>query len=305
MTDIEFRKKRFFNIYRQNPNKIMRISPLILFGHVGLHPMAGLKSAVSEYLEKSAVISGLSNQWEQSAGDILNMENITPNGMVVPKSYNQVEYNRVVYCLYKLIEHCGLAKNTQITKWSIVPNIRVKASKIEKDGMLSRDTEYPHSDCWSGVPTNYATFHLSLFGDVSSNCLSFFVPKETFRDKYLCPIKNYGLGQKYLEHYDKISFTTGMLDNTWYIFDASILHSTTILPLVSSYGYRVSIDMQIVIADSPDVIYGETDRDESTYTIEEFSEIGMSKIISFDHGIGEREPNPSKNSARNLSIIDT
>jgi hypothetical protein len=169
------------------------------------------------------------------------VQNITPNGMVVPKRHLVLEYNLLVSSFAAIID--SLKINDLISSWHIPLNLRYKQGEVNQDNMQRHHpTEHIHSDSWAGESSESVTVMIPIFGDVERNHVSFYKPPEDFEEGWLGPLPTYLDGKKYADRYSKIDFvpTKGSL----ILSDFAGLHSSSRLP---SAGSRLSIDTTFVL----------------------------------------------------------
>ena len=165
---------------------------------------------------------------------ILNLPNITPNGVVMPKKENLFFYNKLQNYLFKLMDKYMMY---EICKKIELCEVRLMRSNNDSyDPNRSYSSSKIHSDTWSGNPCD-SKVALYVDGD-KENTIRFFKPKKInlsfFKKKrnYKTAIKNYG------------SIPIKFLDpNKLTIFDQACLHQT----YNKNTDIRLSVDFGVIL----------------------------------------------------------
>ena len=169
-----------------------------------------------------------------------NFLNRTPNGKLLPKKENQIEFNNVVKSYRNLIMSLGFSKN--INKW-VIPSIRYKESKMNPKNLnRSSNSELIHSDVWAGWDSNSILVQIPIIGDTKNNRIKYFDIPENANKKWITK-KSFSTAQKeyaskckpLLHHYKK-----GYI----YVSDIIVTHKTERL---KNSKPRVSIDIPILL----------------------------------------------------------
>ena len=132
------------------------------------------------------------------------LDNVTPNGGVVPKKEFQLEYNLVLRSWSKIVKNMVKNDPSLITKFRITPNIRIKfAQDIEENINRTLNTTWPHSDAWVEGPWTMNCY-FPVFGDVENNNLRFWTVKNNneFSNKFLNNASTYEEMQWVLDYYE-------------------------------------------------------------------------------------------------------
>lgn len=168
------------------------------------------------------------------------VQNITPNGMIVPKRDLILEYNFFARAFAELFE--SLAISDQIACWSNLPLLRVKRGHFDSN-LLKRNysSEHRHTEAWfPGHINRTITVFLALFGDVKNNRVVFYAPPENFREEWLVPQQSYESMSHISSQYREIDlpYEQGYL----YIADTATMHQSV---REGTTGPRVSLDTNV------------------------------------------------------------
>ena len=204
------------------------------------------------------------------------IQNITPNGMMVPKRHLNVEYNLLVKSFADIIASCNI--NDLVSSWHVPLNLRVKLGQADDANLLRHHpTEHIHSDSWAGESSESVTTHIPIFGDVERNHLTFFSPPDDFQEEWLGALPSYRDGGHIAERYNHLDVIPqkGYL----YFHDFSGLHSSHRFP---NAGARVTLDTTFVL-NRPEPILGTEHpwRENERATNETLSSLGDQKLFYF------------------------
>lgn len=257
MNDLEFRKKLFDEM--SNEFKNTRHHDFILTFKIPEDSFASFQLAIKLYIMRSFPKGLIMNvkkmihdddYFIKSIEDNFNrLENVTPNGIVVPKIENYIEYNVIVKRWYNFFEEINI--NKHINTWHVPLNVRIKLGRSNKDfeekynnnNKRHHPTETIHSDAWAGESSESISTMLPLFGDIKNNNVQYYVPKKNSYDKFSndwlnsFPTYNDGL-KNCIEHYEKFEdniYELGVMA----LADFCTLHQTN---RPSNAGTRISID---------------------------------------------------------------
>lgn len=98
--------------------------------------------------------------------------NVTPNGMMMPKTNNIGPYNEFMRSFLDLMDILGLYD--KFKAWN-VPAIRYKGEQFTSEqAVRPRASEYAHSDSWLGWDQSAIVFMVPLLGDCQHNGVRFF-----------------------------------------------------------------------------------------------------------------------------------
>lgn len=98
--------------------------------------------------------------------------NVTPNGMMMPKTNNVGSYTDFMRRFLDLMDMLGLYDHFKA--WN-VPAIRYKGEQFTSEqAVRPRASEYAHSDSWLGWDQSAIVFMIPLLGDCANNGVRFF-----------------------------------------------------------------------------------------------------------------------------------
>lgn len=215
----------------------------------------------------------------------LEIPNITPNGMIVPKRHSILEYNVLVRAFAHIVESMGIGK--MIVSWHIPLNLRIKFRELNSENMKRHHpTEHIHSDSWAGESADSVTVHIPIFGDTDRNCVIFYDPPSSFEESWLGPRPTYGDGQSVAKQYKKLDFVPpkGHL----LLADFSTLHASTRLP---DAEVRVTIDTTFVPRrdkpqDEKETIHPWRENERATH--ETLCNLGLTHLFVFPDDIKQK-----------------
>ena len=166
------------------------------------------------------------------------LPNVTPNGLVLPKSETCLEYNIIHSVVADIFR--GLGIDNFVDGIHLPVNIRmVNGRKNAKIDNRPRASVKIHSDIWAGEPAEAIMVFLPLFGDTVSNGVKFFEIDE-FPESLIRPLNDYdeGGGPKLVANARvyKCGFNVGEVVFT----DPFLLHQT----VKNKEGLRLSIDFR-------------------------------------------------------------
>lgn len=165
---------------------------------------------------------------------ILNLPNITPNGVIVPKKENLILYNKLQNYLFQLMDRYMMY---EICEKIELCEVRLMRSSNESyNSNRSYSSSKIHSDTWSGNPCD-SKVAIYIDGD-KKNTIKFYKPRKidsSFFNKkknYETAINNYGsVLIKYLD------------TNKLTIFDQACLHQTH----NKNTDIRLSLDFGVIL----------------------------------------------------------
>ncbi len=202
-----------------------------------------LKNLIYKYISKSLNVYFNINLKSKSVNIlkyeklILNLPNITPNGVIVPKKEIIQEYTNIQNYLIKIMDKYKL---DSIIKTFEICDVRLmRSNKSNYNAKRSYSSSNVHSDNWSGNPCD-AKIAMYIDGD-KKNTIEFYKPKKInnkFFDKkndYKKAIQDYGFKKIKEMNVNKIT-----------IFDQACLHKTK----NKNCGIRLSIDFGIILKEN-------------------------------------------------------
>ena len=180
------------------------------------------------------------NNWTKIL-KIINKEkpqNITHNGLFVPKKEISIEYNLMVKSFVSLIKSIGLDK--KIKYFIGPPQLRIKFGN-KKGKFMPNSSEFAHSDAWTDINTkSCSTLFLPLAGDCTNNFVNFFYPNNDYSDEWL-DRRYFKDGYDMIKNYKKINVKYEK--TTCIVSDSSILHQSI---TKENSKPRLSMDIGII-----------------------------------------------------------
>ena len=165
--------------------------------------------------------------------------NITHNGLVVPKKETTLEYNLFLKSFYFFIKNSGIS---DCVKYFIgPPQLRIKYG-LKKKKLQNNSSEHIHSDAWTQLNTKKSiTIFIPIYGDTNRNYVEFYSPKDKFLEEWLNPKFFSDASVDLLKSYKKIKLKYSI--GNFILADCSTLHQSVIL---GNAKPRVSIDIGII-----------------------------------------------------------
>lgn len=166
--------------------------------------------------------------------EILSLNNITPNGMILPTIETCLSYNLVHHSISNILESLHL--------FDLVNKLHNPVTVRYVDGHLSQKDNRPrssskiHSDIWAGEPTNAIVVIIPIHG-IDNVDIKFWEPGENFND-YMKPLNDYYDGLSLVNHNKQ--YNVNMENGYLYMFDPILLHQTH----KNDRGYRISTDFR-------------------------------------------------------------
>lgn len=199
-----------------------------------------LKKFVKQYLIKSidsyneSRINNKDFNLIKNSKLILDLPNITPNGVIVPKKENFLEYVKIQKFIINLMR-----KNKLIELASKIELCEVRLMRSNKHNYESKrsySSTKIHSDSWSGNPCD-SKIVIFIDGD-KNNSIEFFKPRRIDKNFFLKK-KNYDIAIKKYGYRRIKKLDTNKIT----IFDQACLHRT----INFNRNLRLSLDFGIII----------------------------------------------------------
>ena len=164
------------------------------------------------------------------------IKNITPNGIIVPKSDVSLEFNLLVKSYVDIVKFLNIGN--LITNFQFPPNLRVKFAKLNRKNLNRKHpTEIMHADTWTGANPNWLAVHLFILGDIKNNHIRYAQPPENFNEDWLKPIKNVREGEKISKKFKIINYVPKK--GSLIIADTTVIHQSY---RKKNAGIRISLD---------------------------------------------------------------
>ena len=219
--------------------------------------------------------------------------NITHNGLVVPRKENSLEYALFLKSIFCFLSSTGLDK--VIEYFVSPPQLRIKLGNKSKNFNASENI---HSDAWTNYNTDKSyTLYFPIFGDAKRNLVTFFKPKKNFDPKWLSP-KKFVDGSFISKHYEnaKIDYKFGK----FIVSDCATLHQSI---LKKNAEPRVSIDLAFI----PKNIFKKP-QNHSHVKFKEIENTGFNQVIlfqdSFNDSLKKILSKKNKQSLHNREILN-
>jgi len=227
--EINSRKKIYTNFKKLNIKNVNQ-----LFYYEKIHNFSDLTNAVNFYISENIRHYGKKNKYislYKSVDEIYKLDNITPNGLILPTEKTNFAYNFLVKIIFQSLE-----KITPYIESAVPPLVRIKnSSKNLKNRPYS--TYKMHSDAWVGLYGD-AVISMGLDGDLENNGVEFNLPNKTSKD-FFKKINDYDEGaNKYLSA-KKIRV---LKKGEWVLLDHAVLHKSV---QQKKFKPRLSIDFGI------------------------------------------------------------
>jgi hypothetical protein len=194
------------------------------------------KTYVAKSVDKKSIILNEKQLLKKFTSKRKLVKNITPNGMIVPKSEISLEFNLLVKSYVDIIKFLNI--DNLITNFHFPPNLRVKFPKINKKNLKRKHpTEIMHADTWTGANPNWMAVHIFILGDIKNNHIRYAQPPKSFKEEWLKPIKNAKEGNKISKKFKIIKYVPKK--GSLIIADASVIHHSY---RKKNAGIRISLD---------------------------------------------------------------
>jgi hypothetical protein len=202
--------------------------------------------------------------------DLVSCPNITPNGVILPKLENHLEFNIVHR------EVAGIFAATCLppffAKMHLPMSIRlVGGEPNEAAHKRPFAATKLHTEIWSGHP-NDGVISIPISGNVAGTMPEFFEPIEP-SEKFIHKVQNYDDGlstYRDLKQYD-MQVAAGF----YYLYDAFVVHRT----VKRGGGPRISIDFPVIYAKSLGLLDLPKDRLENYIDRGEWMRYGATRLL--------------------------
>lgn len=150
----------------------------------------------------------------------VGLENMTPNGKLMPKLHLALEYNLFIETVFSLLNELNIA---DLIDFYRLPTLRYKAGEADQRNIKRHyATEKPHLESWLGHPKEAVVFHVPLFGDVKNNYVQLFEPPLHYEESWSDPLTDFDQGEAFAAQHHVVNEKprVGYL----YLFSAISLH---------------------------------------------------------------------------------
>lgn len=255
-----------------NHTKLKKKTNLISVGKVDKNYFSYLQNASKNLLHACVIGNSKKIKVDSDFDKIIAQikknkpDNITHNGLVVPRKEISVEYALFTKSVLCLLEYLELSKF--IDYFVSPPQLRIKLGSKSKNFNASENI---HSDAWTPYNTDKSyTFYLPIYGDCKRNYVKFFKPKNNFNPDWLKP-KKFVDGKEIATFYEdaKVNYKLG----NFVMSDCATLHQSILKPNALP---RVSIDIAFI----PKKIFKKRNNI-SHVKIDKIKNIGYNQIMVF------------------------
>lgn len=239
---LKIRRKYFAKLINNIPFKVVKINDLMAEIRLPKDYISEFQRNTINYLNAS--IQSYYKKYISNEKKLLNffeknkykIENITPNGSIIPKTQNNLEFNILAKSYVNLLKDLNIESN--LNKIHFPFNLRIKFSKIKK-GHMNRlhPTEMMHADGWTGADPSWVAIHFFLLGNISKNNILYAYPPKEFKESFLTPREKNIEGQNIVKKYKIIKYRPKK--GSLIFADNSIIHCTH---REKNSGVRVSLD---------------------------------------------------------------
>lgn len=252
--------------------------------------ISGLQHVVCDYLWHSAFEAGVNLEmpdgpdwFRRHAAVIRKLPNVTPNGVVMPKTETTAAYNLMHRMVATIVgkdlnpdEVAAVAAPINVRIVDGTPNARVDARP--------RASIKVHSDIWAAEPSCSVTLFLTVMGDTERTTVEFLEPKD-FPAEFQRPMKDYLDGGKLAD--GAIRYPSCFRNGHLFAMDAFCLHET----IKDGGDYRISLDFRIIFKKRlPSDAYLDTPRMQSYLPLPLWSGLGTSHMMAARMSIKEPVP---------------
>ena len=215
-------------------------------------------------------------------------DNITHNGMVVPRKENSLEFNLFLKSFFQFLEDTKLMN--VIDYFVSPPQLRIKFNNKKK--LSSNSSEYVHSDAWTNHNTDRSyTLYLPIFGDVKNNYVEFYKPKKKILEKDWFKPQKFIDGSRIQNLYKKakVDYKLGK----FIVTDCATLHKT-----VNKFNSKPRVSMDIAFIPKGEFKNSKIDCHVKS---KEFLDIGYKSIMVFKNSFKESLKKILKKKRQSLS----
>ncbi len=225
-----------------NNSKLKRYSDLISVGKVESKVFSYVQESSKNLLHACVLGSSKKVNVETNFNKIIREikknkpDNITHNGLIVPRKEISLEYALFTKSIFCLLESLGISKF--IDFFVSPPQLRIKLGNKSSNFNAS---DHIHSDAWTPYNTDKSyTFYLPIYGDCKKNYVKFFKPKNKFDPNWLSP-KKFIEGKEIATYYESVKLAYKL--GSFVMSDCATLHQSVLKPGADP---RVSIDIAFI-----------------------------------------------------------
>lgn len=239
-----------------------------------------IKKCLTEFYKKPPLSdSDTLNETIKHKTYILNLPNLTPNGLLLPKQECSEEYNYFVRSVQNLASN--ILNYDNIEGIASPVNLRVSRGLNATRSILDRPTSSFkwHSDIWAGQNSNECMLHIPVAGDIKNNGINFALPNDNFIN-YVSHQENFDISDIRQDALN-INMTIGSA----YLVDSWLIHKTECYS--EDLRLIVSFPMRVIPIESD--CYFNSLRDDEYLTPQEWLSVGRTKFLKLQNTLEYKE----------------
>ena len=208
---------------------------------------------------------------------IAELPNCTPNGMLLPKKENAVEFHLIQRAIGQILKSLGIGRRISLIQQPV--HVRFNNGRYdERLGQRAYSSTKVHTDIWNGEPAGVVIVFIPVLGQAAANGIEFFEPDLSLIKDFVRTLDDYGEAEN-LIHVAK-RYDLEMQKPFIYFADSFLLHRT----VKSGGGLRVSIDFRIipeehVASDDLQNSHISKNWERNFVPVSEFYQVGLTKML--------------------------
>lgn len=208
--------------------------------------------------------------------EIMNLPNITPNGLLLPKQHNFLSYNMLFKQVVNIVT--GMNISSKIDGFYFPINVRiVNGEPNEKIDSRPRSSTKLHSDIWAAEISSHCSIHFPIYGDFKDNGVEFFEPGKSFYPNFVKPLDDFNDGACVRD--DARQYNVILDPGHAYFLDSFLLHRTA---KNSPLDRKLRLSLQFNFIPKLKIesdIHVPTSRISDYLTFDEWSNCGLNRIL--------------------------
>lgn len=170
---------------------------------------------------------------------IAQLPNCTPNGMLLPKKENAVEFHFIGRIIGQILKSLDMDARINVIQQPV--HVRFNNGRYDEElGQRAYSSTKVHTDIWNGEPAGVVIVFVPVLGEAAANGIEFFEPDLSLIKNFVQTLDDYSEAGN-LVHMAK-RYDLEMRKQSIYFADSFLLHRT----IKSGKGLRVSIDFRII-----------------------------------------------------------
>ncbi|HIA81387.1 MAG TPA: hypothetical protein EYO02_04650 [Rhodospirillales bacterium] len=238
--------------------------------------------------------------FDNCISEILDLPNITPNGLILPKQQTYLAYNQIHAAIVEIINSLNLEAHIKSVHAPV--NIRlVNGMPDPTVDTRPRASVKMHSDMWAGEPANAIMVFLPIYGEHGKIGIKWIEPL-TFPVSLMRPLDDFDEGLSLIEN--GIEYDAGFNPGDLLLVDPFLLHATQ----KNACGMRLSLEFRFIASEN--LIsdkHAPGTRHQNYLSYPEWSDIGQRRILVSEEPLSPflGEYGPTKNDyAAEFKIVD-